>query len=127
MGELAAEAEAEHARLARELGLHPFPVADADRAAYHAAAVVASNHLVALLGQVERLGAVAGVPFEAFAPLVRSSVENAFLLGAADAKRYTDRVAALATPKRVDDLNLGLSGDFRDSLFSGSVTEAEPL
>lgn len=71
--------------IARELGLQAFPVADADRAAYHAAAVVASNHLVALLGQVERLGAVAGVPFEAFAPLVRSSVENAFLLGAAEA------------------------------------------
>lgn len=72
-------------RLAIELGLRPFPVADTDRAAYHAAAVVASNHLVALLGQVERLAAVAGAPFEAFAPLVRSSVENAFLLGAAEA------------------------------------------
>jgi predicted short-subunit dehydrogenase-like oxidoreductase (DUF2520 family) len=72
-------------RLAIELGLRPFPVADADRSAYHAAAVVASNHLVALLGQVERLAAAAGAPFEAFAPLVRSSAENAFLLGAADA------------------------------------------
>ena len=40
-------------------------------AQYHAAAVVASNHLVALLGQVERLAAACGVPFEAFAPLVR--------------------------------------------------------
>ena len=43
--------------LAEELGLRPFRVADADRALYHAAAVVASNHLVALLGQVERLPA----------------------------------------------------------------------
>ena len=68
-----------------ELGLHPFPIAEADRAAYHAAAVVASNHLVALLGQVERLAEAAGAPFAAFAPLVRASVENAFLLGAADA------------------------------------------
>ncbi|MFM8238272.1 MAG: Rossmann-like and DUF2520 domain-containing protein [Actinomycetota bacterium] len=72
-------------QLARELGLRPFPVADADRATYHAAAVVASNHLVALLGQVERLAAGSGAPFEAFAPLVRSSTENAFLLGAAEA------------------------------------------
>ena len=42
--------------------------ADDRRAAYHAAAVVASNHLVALLGQVERLAAAAGVPLDAFLP-----------------------------------------------------------
>src|SRR5437763_324258 len=39
------------ADVARELGAHPFAVPDDRRAAYHAAAVVASNHLVALLGQ----------------------------------------------------------------------------
>src|SRR4029079_2559291 len=50
-----------------------------------AAAGVASNHLVALLGQVERLAAAAGVPFEAFAPPVRSSVANAFGVGPARA------------------------------------------
>lgn len=65
-------------RLAELLELRPFHVPDVDRAAYHAAAVVASNHVVALLGQVERLAAAAGVPFEAFAPLVRGSVANAF-------------------------------------------------
>ena len=37
--------------------MRPFELADADRVRYHAAAVVASNHLVALLGQVERLAA----------------------------------------------------------------------
>ena len=52
------------------LGLRPFELADSDRGRYHAAAVVASNHLVALLGQVERLAATCAVPFEAFAPLV---------------------------------------------------------
>ena len=67
--------------LAEQLGLHPFAVADADRATYHAAACVASNHLVALLGQAERLAVECGVPFEALAPLVRSSVDNAFALG----------------------------------------------
>jgi 2-amino-4-hydroxy-6-hydroxymethyldihydropteridine diphosphokinase len=71
--------------LARDLGLRPFPVADADRARYHAAAVVASNHLVALLGQVERLAATAGVPFEAFVPLVEASLDNAVTLGPAAA------------------------------------------
>lgn len=58
-------------------------------------------------------------------PWVRSRNLNLFVLGAADAKRYEDRVAALATAKRVDDLSLGLSGDFRDSLFSGSVNTFE--
>ena len=64
------------ADLARALGAHPFVVPDDRRAAYHAAAVVASNHLVALLGQVERLADVAGVPFDAFRPLVEATVAN---------------------------------------------------
>ena len=71
--------------LARTLGLRPGAVPDAARPAYHAAAVVASNHLVALLGQVERLAAAAGVPFDAFAPLVRASVTHAFAAGPAAA------------------------------------------
>jgi predicted short-subunit dehydrogenase-like oxidoreductase (DUF2520 family) len=64
------------ADLARELGAHPFVVPEDRRAAYHAAAVVASNHLVALLGQVERLADTAGVPFDAFLPLVETAVAN---------------------------------------------------
>ncbi|HEV2309089.1 MAG TPA: DUF2520 domain-containing protein, partial [Acidimicrobiia bacterium] len=71
--------------LARTLGLRAGAVPDAARPAYHAAAVVASNHLVALLGQVERLATAAGVPFEAFAPLVRASVDHAFEVGPAAA------------------------------------------
>jgi predicted short-subunit dehydrogenase-like oxidoreductase (DUF2520 family) len=71
--------------IARSLGMRPFELADSDRGRYHAAAVVASNHLVALLGQVERLAATCGVPFEAFAPLVFGSVQNAFSLGPAAA------------------------------------------
>ena len=71
------------AELARSLGLQPFEVPDSQRLQYHAAAVVASNHLVALLGQVERLALACGVPFDAFAPLVQSSVINAFGIGPA--------------------------------------------
>jgi len=71
--------------LARTLGLRPFAVPDTARPAYHAAAVVASNHLVALLGQVERLAAGADVPFDAFAPLVRASVDHVFTAGPAAA------------------------------------------
>jgi predicted short-subunit dehydrogenase-like oxidoreductase (DUF2520 family) len=67
------------------LGGRWFTVADADRAAYHAAACIASNHLVALLGQAERVGAAAGVPREAFLDLVRATVENVAALGPARA------------------------------------------
>jgi predicted short-subunit dehydrogenase-like oxidoreductase (DUF2520 family) len=63
------------------LGGHPLVVRDEDRAAYHAAAVIASNHLVALLAQAERVGAIAGVPLEAYVGLVRATVENVSTLG----------------------------------------------
>ena len=71
--------------LALDLGLRPVVVPDDRRAAYHAAAVVASNHLVALLGQVTRLADTAGVPVEAFWPLVDATVANVEARGAADA------------------------------------------
>jgi predicted short-subunit dehydrogenase-like oxidoreductase (DUF2520 family) len=74
-------------RLALTLGLRPFRVGgtDAELARYHAAACVASNHLVALLGQVERLAADAGVPFGAFLPLIRATLDNVGELGPARA------------------------------------------
>ena len=74
--------DAQVAELAAALELRTFEVADDQRARYHATAVVASNHLVALLGQVERLAAAAGVPFGAFAPLAEASLANVFELGA---------------------------------------------
>jgi predicted short-subunit dehydrogenase-like oxidoreductase (DUF2520 family) len=58
-----------------------FTVAEDHRAIYHAAACVASNHIVALLGQVQRLAAEAGVPFDAFFDIVRASVDNCAQLG----------------------------------------------
>jgi predicted short-subunit dehydrogenase-like oxidoreductase (DUF2520 family) len=66
----------------RVLGLADDPVI---RARYHAAACLASNHLVALLGQVERVSALAGVPFEAYLDLVRATVDNVAALGPAAA------------------------------------------
>jgi predicted short-subunit dehydrogenase-like oxidoreductase (DUF2520 family) len=60
-------------------------VDEAARTAYHAAAVLASNHLVALLGAVERVAATAGVPLDAFLDLVRGTVDNVELLGPAAA------------------------------------------
>jgi predicted short-subunit dehydrogenase-like oxidoreductase (DUF2520 family) len=67
--------------VAEDLGGDVVEVADADRAAYHAAAVIAANHLVALMGQVERVAATAGLPLAAFAGLMRAASEDAFALG----------------------------------------------
>jgi predicted short-subunit dehydrogenase-like oxidoreductase (DUF2520 family) len=62
-----------------------FTVEDRDRATYHAAAVIASNHLVALLGQVERLAGWVGVPFEAYLDLATDTLANVAELGPAAA------------------------------------------
>jgi predicted short-subunit dehydrogenase-like oxidoreductase (DUF2520 family) len=68
-----------------DLGGRRVDVDDAGRAAYHAAACIASNHLVALLAQVERVAAEAGVPFAAFVELVRMTVDNVASRGPAAA------------------------------------------
>ena len=68
-----------------------------------------------------------GITMNVFAlyPWVRSRNLNLFALGAVDAKRYVDNVAALSTRKHVDDVSLGVGGDFRDSLLTGSVNTFE--
>jgi len=58
-----------------------FPVADEVRPIYHATACIAANHLVALLGQVERLAGVTGVPFEVYMGLARDALDNVAALG----------------------------------------------
>jgi predicted short-subunit dehydrogenase-like oxidoreductase (DUF2520 family) len=68
-----------------DLAGQSFPVADADRAAYHAAACVAANHLVALLGQVERIAAPLGVPLGAFLALAQGALDGVADLGPAAA------------------------------------------
>ena len=65
----------------RALKGRSFTVDDGDRATYHAAAAIASNHLVALLGQVERLAAQVGVPFEAYLDLATDTMANVAELG----------------------------------------------
>ena len=64
--------------LARTLGLRPFPIDDADRALYHAAAVFAGNYLVTLHGVATRLLAEVGAPPEAIVPLMARTIENGF-------------------------------------------------
>jgi predicted short-subunit dehydrogenase-like oxidoreductase (DUF2520 family) len=67
--------------LVESLGGRCFRVDPADRVRYHAAAVIASNHLVALLGQVERVAADAGLPIDAYLDLVAQTVDNVRRLG----------------------------------------------
>lgn len=67
------------------LGGRAIEVDDLDRPAYHAAAVIASNHLVALLGQVERVAESVGVPLEAYLSLVRATLDNVAARGPAGA------------------------------------------
>jgi predicted short-subunit dehydrogenase-like oxidoreductase (DUF2520 family) len=59
--------------LATTLGMRPFEIADEDRAAYHAGAVIAANFLVALESAAQRM---AGVDRELLAPLIRAAVET---------------------------------------------------
>lgn len=63
------------------LGGRSVHVADEDRAAYHAAAAIASNHLVALLGQAERIAAGIGVPLEAYLDLARGALDDVAAVG----------------------------------------------
>jgi predicted short-subunit dehydrogenase-like oxidoreductase (DUF2520 family) len=69
------------AKLVADLGGTGIGVDDEDRAAYHAAACIASNHLVALLGQVERVAGTAGVPLQAYLQLARQTLDNVELVG----------------------------------------------
>jgi predicted short-subunit dehydrogenase-like oxidoreductase (DUF2520 family) len=68
--------------VATELGMRPFRIADADRAAYHAAASIASNFLVTLEDAAEQLLATTGTDRAVLVPLVRAAVENWASLGA---------------------------------------------
>ncbi len=62
--------------LAEQLGLHPFVLAEEDRALYHAGAVFASNYLVTLQRAAVRLG----VPPEGLVPLMQRTIANGFEL-----------------------------------------------
>jgi predicted short-subunit dehydrogenase-like oxidoreductase (DUF2520 family) len=67
-------------RLALDLGMQPIEIADSDRAAYHAAASIASNFLITLEAAAEAVAAGAGIAAgdarRLLGPLVRTTVEN---------------------------------------------------
>ena len=81
----AVTAESDEARtvgfwLGEVLGLRPFELDDANRAAYHAGAAFASNYLVTLRAAAGSLLEVAGAPPEALDPLIRGVVDCGFEL-----------------------------------------------
>ena len=69
--------------LARDLGGRPFRLPDAQRPLYHAAAVFASNYLVAVSGAADALFSRAGVPeaLAAMRPLQEATLANVHRLG----------------------------------------------
>jgi len=77
----AIEGDDEVERLAVSLGMRPVRIDPSQRVGYHAAATVASNHLVALLAQATRLAVDAGLPPEALLPLVHATADNVAALG----------------------------------------------
>jgi predicted short-subunit dehydrogenase-like oxidoreductase (DUF2520 family) len=75
--------------LAERLGMKPIEIAESERAAYHAAASIASNFLVTLQAAAEEMASSAGIaPVDARAllgPLVHSTVDNWVERGPRDA------------------------------------------
>ena len=69
------------AGLAGALNMRPVEIAEEDRAAYHAAASIASNFLITLEAAAERVAATVGLERDQLVPLVRATVENWARLG----------------------------------------------
>ncbi len=78
----------------------PIAVAEDSWVRYHAAAVIAANHLVALLGQVERVAGSVGVPLQAYLDLAQGSLDDVAELGPAAALTGPVRRGDLATVER---------------------------
>jgi len=74
-------------RLARDAGGRSFPLADEAKPIYHAAAVFASNYLVAITALADELFRDAGMPepAELFLPLQRATLDNVAAMGPAAA------------------------------------------
>ena len=113
---LAAEGDPLAAEVVASLGGRAITVHEGDWVRYHAAAVIASNHLVGLLGQVERVAASIGAPLHAYLDLARGSLANVDELGAAAALTGPVRRGDWAT---VEAHLAALADDERDAYRSG--------
>jgi predicted short-subunit dehydrogenase-like oxidoreductase (DUF2520 family) len=67
--------------LARSIGGRTVTVRDENRAAYHAAAAIAANHVVALMGQVARIAESIGLDLDVFLGLSRAALADVETLG----------------------------------------------
>ncbi len=67
--------------LAVSLGGRTVTVRDENRAAYHAAAAIAANHVVALMGQVARVAETIGLDLDVFLGLSRAALADVERLG----------------------------------------------
>lgn len=83
------------AEVVASLGGRTIALCDDQRTTYHAAAVVASNHLVTLMGQVQILATSIGLSLEDFLPLAGQSLVDVARLGP---------VAALTGPASRGDM-----------------------
>lgn len=111
-------------RIVTDLDGRVVEIADDAWACYHAAAAIAANHLVALLGQAERVGAMAGLPLAALMDLARGSLEDVAELGPAEALTGPVRRGDTATIER----HLGaLPADEREAYRTMSVQAARLL
>ena len=74
-------------RLALDAGGRPFRIADGSKPLYHAAAVFASNYLVAVTAIAEEIARSAGVPdpIDALSPLQEATLANVARVGPAEA------------------------------------------
>jgi predicted short-subunit dehydrogenase-like oxidoreductase (DUF2520 family) len=97
---LAAEGDPMGDEVVAALDGRAIKVAEADWPRYHAAAVIAANHLVALLGQVERVADGIGVPLAAFLDLARGSLDDVAEVGPAAALTGPVRRGDVATVAR---------------------------
>lgn len=86
-------------RLAALLGMIPVRLPDGIKASYHAAAVVASNYVVALAGMAERIGSEAGID-----PVLAARMYLPMLSGTAANLLEGGAAAALTGPVRRGDL-----------------------
>ena len=124
------EALAAASGLARRLGMVPFEIADEDRAAYHAAASIASNFLVTLQSAAEAVAAEAGLTGERarslLAPLVRTTIENWVRLGPERALTGPVARGDQATVARQRDAVAAAAPELLD-LFDGLVAATDAL
>jgi predicted short-subunit dehydrogenase-like oxidoreductase (DUF2520 family) len=82
---VSAEGDALALEAVEALAGRPVVIAEDDWVRYHAAAAIAANHFVGLMGQVERIAERIGVPIDAYLDLTSGAWGNVAQLGAAAA------------------------------------------